>query len=86
MSLLHKVTKSVKPIVTGHWFVVTLRFADGTIYILVADSPDGAVNMVNQGDGPPETRQRLPVELVAAEEFMNIDDATNRAARLRQLK
>jgi hypothetical protein len=75
MGLFSRSNPLLKETVPGHWFALTLRFADGRTAKLVADHPARAVDAVNRGEGPAEVVGALPAELVAVEEYMNLEDA-----------
>lgn len=62
-----------------------VRCSDGALYTDVTNNVDAALWQINEGDGKPYTKSRLPVFLAHVEEYMNESDAERRAAAIRRL-
>lgn len=70
----------------SHWYVCMVRCADGSLYTDVVETdPEAGVRRLNDGDGAPYVRARLPVFLAYTEEYMNERDARVRADAIRRL-
>ena len=80
MPLFRRTPTSDHEVPSGHWFVVHVRLADGTECALVADHPMRALEVINRGEGPKETRGTIPAVLIGSDEYMNLEDAKRHCA------
>jgi len=65
--------------------VIIARCADSSLFVGLTNDPVAAIEAINAGQGTPFTKSRLPVSLALVEEFMNEEDALERARDLKKM-